>query len=109
MHIDVADHNNVTPFLAVIQRGYVSMARTLLNLGANIAHTDKKGRSCLHYAVKHKDTSLLQLLFDVSRDIEYSKRFQSTASNNVLLALKLIKDQAGLSLISYLCFVVGFK
>lgn len=69
MHIDVADNANVTPFLAIIQRGYVNMARNLLNLGANISHTDKMGRCCLHYAVNHQDTCILQLLLDVSSSL----------------------------------------
>ncbi|EDV27836.1 uncharacterized protein TRIADDRAFT_53926 [Trichoplax adhaerens] len=64
LHIDIMDKNKVTPFLTALQRGYINMIRTLLNLGANIMHADINNRNCLHYAVNHQDISPLQLLFD---------------------------------------------
>ncbi|RDD41599.1 Transient receptor potential cation channel subfamily A member 1 [Trichoplax sp. H2] len=61
--LESLDEECKTPFLTAVENGFVNATVVLLNLGANISATDNKNRNCLHYACRHRDSTILAELF----------------------------------------------
>ncbi|RDD41571.1 Transient receptor potential cation channel subfamily A member 1 [Trichoplax sp. H2] len=62
LYLDSICQHGLTPLLTAVKKGFADITNKLLELGANIKVLDKNQQTCLHYAIQHEDSSILQLL-----------------------------------------------
>ena len=62
--IDVR-YSSSTPLIAAIKKGYVDVVKLLIEYGADVNYTDKRGKKPLYYAINSsKKNEIIKLLVD---------------------------------------------
>ena len=59
----------MTPLMHAINKGYVKLAKTLIELGCNIDAQDKTKRTPLMYACQRGDKEIVEYLLQLNVDI----------------------------------------
>ncbi|VUC37043.1 unnamed protein product [Clonostachys rosea] len=81
--LEIEDGGGKTPFCSAVERGSMSLAQLLVDMGANVKTKDRLGKTPLSYAVEANDTEMTEFLIGKGAIISDEPREVRKAYKNI--------------------------